>query len=219
VQTKYSPPRSQDPGTEPYDPSAKIEEQLDASVETSLRNLATPDAEPYLDCLVLHSPLQTLAATYDALVYLHDKYVPTKIRHLGLSNVPSTYVAHIGPGLLSVVQNRFHPETAWEVGLRAYCRHSNIVFQAFWILTGNPQLANMPFVSELAESAGVSIPVAIYALTLGLQGVSVLDGTADEAHMREDVEGIAKIREWAMSEGQEIWYAALSLFQGHIREC
>ncbi len=46
----------------PYDPKASLSEQVAQSFQTSLKNLQTP----YLDCLVLHSPLPNHQQTLEA---------------------------------------------------------------------------------------------------------------------------------------------------------
>ena len=53
LQTKYTPIGGQDPNDIPYDADAPLEQQVEQSVATSMRNLRTS----YIDCLVLHSPL------------------------------------------------------------------------------------------------------------------------------------------------------------------
>ncbi len=57
IQSKFTPVRGQDPGNIPYDPSASLAQQVSQSLIASLRNLRTD----VLDCLLLHSPLQTEA--------------------------------------------------------------------------------------------------------------------------------------------------------------
>jgi diketogulonate reductase-like aldo/keto reductase len=59
IQTKYTPFSGQDPNKVPYNPKDPLEAQVQASLETSLKNLRTS----YLDSLVLHSPLNNLEKT------------------------------------------------------------------------------------------------------------------------------------------------------------
>jgi diketogulonate reductase-like aldo/keto reductase len=202
----------------PYDPSAPLEEQITQSVTSSLKNLETPDSEPYIDCLVLHSPLNTFENTVQAFKILKEKYVPRQIRHLGISNVPSEYVRRLGPEVLSVVQNRFTTVTHYEREMRYYCRANGIVFQSFWTLTGNPLKVQTKFVSFLADQVGVSNEVAFYALVLGLQGITILDGTTNEQRMKDDLDGIVTIGRWAEGPGQEVWQRTLEMFKKAIGE-
>lgn len=73
IQTKFSRPSAQDPETAPYDMHASIEEQVHASIKTSLHNLrhkadldASSDESVYLDSLVLHSPFLDFKDTLTA---------------------------------------------------------------------------------------------------------------------------------------------------------
>lgn len=60
IQTKYTPIGGQDVSKPlPYDPKSSIAEQVQSSVQTSLRQLGVD----YLDGLLLHSPLPTFEAS------------------------------------------------------------------------------------------------------------------------------------------------------------
>lgn len=223
LQTKFTSIAGQDPDDLPYDPSAPLDQQVHASVASSLSNLSTPGGpEPYLDSLVLHSPLRTLADTVTVWQAL-STYVPARIRHLGIANTSMHVLEHLcsSPAVgvrPAVVQNRFHGETRYEVPMRAFCRRNGIVFQTFWTLTGNPRLVRHEAVAELAQAAGVEKEVAYYALVLGLEGTTILDGTSSEAHMKADLEGVEKVGRWAEGEGKEAWTEALGKFKELIGE-
>jgi diketogulonate reductase-like aldo/keto reductase len=203
VQTKYTTPAGQDPNNMPYDPEAPLEKQIYTSVASSLKNLRykTESGDAfYIDCLLLHSPLPTVEQTLQAWKLL-EPYVPHRIRSLGISNVTLPVLqaiyekATVKP---SVVQNRFYPQTRYDVPIRAFCKERNIVYQSFWTLTGNPTLLKSKPVVTLAQASEVAIPVALYALVME-QGVMVLNGSTSTEHMREDLEGIRKVREWAVA--------------------
>ncbi|KAK7921120.1 hypothetical protein PG985_009142 [Apiospora marii] len=252
LQTKFTSIHDQDPDNLPYDPLAPIAEQVWASVASSLENLAVPpppsregegggnennsttsSSSSYLDCVVLHSPLPTLEETVAAWQAL-EKYVPHRIRHLGIANTPQEIVEYLlsppsaaAPELAvrippSVVQNRFRRETGYESALRRLCRDHGVVFQTFWTLTGNSQLVRKSNVvgglAERVPGGGVSRETVFYALVLGLRGTSVLDGTTSEEHMRADLEGIKRIERWAAGEGREMWEDALDSFKQLIQE-
>jgi diketogulonate reductase-like aldo/keto reductase len=222
LQTKYTSISGQDPDNLPYDPSAPLEEQVHASVASSLANLSTSEADPYLDSVVLHSPLRSLADTMTVWEAL-SSYVPSRIRHLGISNTTLAVLEHLcaAPGVAvrpAVVQNRFHADTGHETEMRAFCRRQRIVFQAFWTLSGNPRLVRSEFVARLAAAAAVEKEVAFYALVLGLGGTTILDGTTSPEHMRADLDGIEKIGKWAEGEGKEAWTTALETFKEFILE-
>lgn len=238
LQTKFTSIDGQDPNDLPYDPRAPIEEQVKASVASSLENLAIPDefsttAPFYLDCVVLHSPLPTVEDTLAAWQTL-EKFVPQRIRRLGIANVPEHIVEFLlsAPDELddppdfrvrippSVVQNRFHRETGYETSLRRLCREKGVPFQTYWTLTGNPHLVyKSDVVGGLADRVpGISRETAFYALVLGLQGTCILDGTTSEEHMRADLEGIKQIERWADGEGRGIWEGLLNSFKRLIQE-
>ncbi|CAK7217465.1 hypothetical protein SBRCBS47491_003175 [Sporothrix bragantina] len=204
IQTKFTPPGGQDlegPNAPPYDPAAPIAEQVRASVESSLRNFMFPKAaesgnsegeKSYLDCLVLHSPLEYREDTL-AVWQVLQTYVPDRIRTLGISNVfleqlqelisvADEVAAATGTAadLLRpvVVQNRFHSRgnvpDPHNIALRRFCAlpDQRIVYQSFWTLTANPGLVNGRSSSAaraVANAVQVSPEVAFYGLVaLGL---------------------------------------------------
>ncbi|KAI3340431.1 NADP-dependent oxidoreductase domain-containing protein [Ustulina deusta] len=225
IQTKFTPISGQDLHNMPYDPKAPLEEQVHASVSSSLAHFTFDDsADAYIDSLVLHSPpshhFSDLLKVWKAM----ETYVPHRIRQLGISNTDLHVVRRLctSPDVSvrpAVVQNRFYPATRWEVDLRAYCRIQHITFQTFWTLTGNPELLRSAPVKKLAESAAISAPVALYALVLGLEGTTILDGTQSEAHMAEDLKVSEIIDSFAQSEdGRTSWMACLDDFKTLIGE-
>ncbi|KAF1953762.1 aldo-keto reductase-like protein [Byssothecium circinans] len=220
LQTKYTTPGGQDLNNMPYDASAPLETQIRTSVATSLKNLRPrSDSEngSYVDCLLLHSPLPTVEQTIDAWRIL-ESYVPDKIRALGISNVtlPVLEVIYENSTIKpSVVQNRFYPQTRYDVPLRAFCEEHGIAYQSFWTLTGNPHLLKAEPVTALSEAAGVNRSVALYALVMD-QGIVVLNGTTSAEHMEEDFTGISRVREWAMSQGNE-WHKIVQGFQAALQ--
>ncbi|KAF2995373.1 hypothetical protein E8E13_003685 [Curvularia kusanoi] len=220
VQTKYTTPAGQDLGNMPYDPDAPLEEQLHTSIASSLKNLRptnNDEENSYVDCLLLHSPLPTVEQTLQAWRVL-ETYVPHKIKALGISNVTLPVVREIYNTATvkpSVVQNRFYPQTRYDVPLRAFCKEYGITYQSFWTLTGNPKLLRSQPVVELAQAAQVSLPTALYALVMDL-GVEVLNGTTRVEHMREDLEGIRQVRFWIASGSQE-WPVLREAFKALIQ--
>lgn len=70
-------------------------------------------------------------------------------------------------------------------------------------------------VGVLAEEADV---VALYALVVGLEGVTVLDGTTREVRMKGDLEGLEEVGRWAEGEGKQRWEECLRRFRGLIGE-
>lgn len=207
LQTKYTTPAGQDLRNMPYDPEAPLESQIHTSVASSLENLRHDSQsadKSYVDCLLLHSPLPTIEQTLQAWKLL-ESYVPHQIRALGISNVTPAALqaiyenAEVKP---VVVQNRFYPQTGYDVPLRTFCREHGITYQSFWTLTGNPALLRSKAVETLARATSVEITVALYALVID-QGVTVLNGTTSNEHMQMDLEGIRKVSEWAVSHPED----------------
>jgi diketogulonate reductase-like aldo/keto reductase len=201
-----------------------IPSQIIASVASSITNLTTPDSpSPYIDCLVMHSPYPNPYDTLTAWATL-SSLVPAQIRTLGISNIATDEFAHLlsvcsssSPDMVkpSVVQNRFRrAEHAWDHATRAFCRREGIAYQGFWTLTGNrTEWPVLPFVGAVADGAGVGKATAWYSLLLA-DGITVLNGTTDEAHMREDLEGLDKIKVWRETDaGKEVWEKCLREFK------
>lgn len=212
----------------PYDASLSIRDQVKASIYSSLKNLQVPSIVPgsgareqYIDTLVFHTPLSTMEATIEAW-NAAESFVPEFIENLGISNCSTTILKALfdSPQIKikpSVVQNRFYADTDYDVELRAFARKNGIVYQSFWTLTANPELAKSEPVQLLAQEAGVSIAAAMYSLVISLGNVSALDGTTKEAHMKEDLESFNKIESFSDRNPQE-WQDLVDSFKRLISE-
>ncbi|OJD28655.1 aldo-keto reductase [Diplodia corticola] len=213
VQTKFTAPAGQDPDNMPYSPEDPVAAQVHASVRSSLVNLAVGSEASYIDCLLLHSPLPNIRQTLEAWRAM-ETYVPHQVRQLGISNVSQPILevlcrsSTVKP---AVVQNRFYAATGYDVSLRHFCREHGIVYESFWTLTGNPQLLQSTPVFMLAQFAGVSAEVALYALVMAAD-VVVLNGTTNAARMREDLEGIQKVQAWSKTK-EDSWNTILGDFK------
>lgn len=200
----------------PYDPNAPLDVQIKTSVASSLRNLRHQNESTdssYIDALVLHSPLPTIEENLQAWKLL-ESYVPQEIRTLGISNVTLPILqaiydnSNIKP---SMVSNRFYADTQYDVPLRAYCRQHRIAYQSFWTLTCNPALLRSEPVDSLMKAAIVDRAVALYALVSSLD-VEVLNGTTSKEHMRDDLDGMVKVQDWAAQNAQQ-WAATTRSFR------
>lgn len=60
--------------------------------------------------------------------------------------------------------------------------------------------------------------VALYALVLGLEGVTILDGTTNEVRMKADLQGLEAVGLWAENDGKETWGKYLVGFKKLIGE-
>lgn len=199
---------------------ATLAEKVRQSLQSSIRNFAIEGEEPYLDSVVMHSPMDTMQDTLTVWRTL-EEYAPHKVRNLGVSNIilQTLEALHSHVRLKpAVVQNRFHERTGYETLLRAFCRDNGIVFQSFWTMSANWPLVKSPPVKEIARGASVDMAPAYYALVLGLEGITVLNGTTNEQHMQEDLEGIEKIGVWAEGDGKHVWESALAGFKSLIKE-
>jgi diketogulonate reductase-like aldo/keto reductase len=226
VQTKYTSLSGQDPNNIPYDSTASITEQVKASIAVSLKYLRTSedessaaDDESYLDALVLHSPLKTIDETMEAWHVL-EQYVPNKIRSLGVSNCTIHALmdiyerANVKP---AVVQNRFYPNTKFDIGLRKFCREKSIIYQSFWTLTANPGLVYSAEVGSLANQLGISTQASLYAMVLGLGNTVILDGTKRAQTMKADHAALEAVRDFVAKYPGE-WERQLSAFKALIGE-
>jgi diketogulonate reductase-like aldo/keto reductase len=186
LQTKFTPLSDQDPSRIPYDPKAPLADQVDASVATSLRNLQTD----YLDCVLLHSPMPTMAETQSAWRILEAFVDSGRIRKLGISNcydlteLESLYEgAAIKP---AVIQNRFYADTHYDREIRDFCGQHDIIYQSFWTLSANPHLLAHKNITCPASAHNRTAAQILFRY-LTHAGVVPLTGTKSETHMREDL--------------------------------
>ena len=219
IQTKFTSVNGQDPNKMPYDPTTSISEQVHTSIRSSFRNLRPSEEESssestYLDCLVLHSPLPTMAQTLEAW-RAAESYVPHKIRYLGISNVTLGILEQLYDAAEckpAVVQNRFYPSTHFDVGVRSFCAEKSIIYQSFWTLSANPRIVNGPEILQVANRIGFTRHEAMYSLVLGLDNVVILNGTTNARHMVDDLSCVQRAREWAL-EHPEGWAKCLDSFK------
>jgi diketogulonate reductase-like aldo/keto reductase len=186
LQTKFTPLSGQDPKNVPYDPRASLSGQVRQSFAKSLENLQTT----YLDCLLLHSPLHTIAGTMEAWRAMEGIVDSNGVRRLGISNCYDIATlrrlhesARIKP---AVVQNRFYAESGYDGDIRAFCRLHGMIYQSFWTLTANPRLLASQAVKAAAEGYRRT-PAQILFRYLTQEGIVPLTGTTSRQHMREDL--------------------------------
>jgi diketogulonate reductase-like aldo/keto reductase len=226
VQTKFSPISAQDPENMPYDASAPVTEQVHASIKSSLQNLRSKISddsvdEAYIDTVVIHSPLSTLAQTLEAWHAL-ETYVPHRIRNLGISNCTLPMLRELCTSDQTtvkplVVQNRFYEDTLFDVPLRAFCRDNEVIYQSFWTLTANPDLVRSRPVQQLARNVNITPAAAFYTLVMGLKDVTILNGTKNDERMKEDLAAPKQVEDFTQKQ-PEVWQQLLSDFQDLIGE-
>jgi diketogulonate reductase-like aldo/keto reductase len=184
LQTKFTPLGGQDPRRVPYDAQASLPEQVRQSCRASLANLQTA----YLDCLVLHSPLDSLELTLQVWREFEMLAESGVVRELGISNcyrleeLEALHAAARIPPL--VVQNRFHAETGYDKDIRSFCRARGMLYQSFWTLTANAKVLSHPDVQALAQRHAVT-PAQLFFRGLTQIGIVPLTGTSSEEHCRQ----------------------------------
>jgi len=186
LQTKFTSRSGQDPNRIPYNPKGSLADQIAQSVAASLENLQTD----YLDCLLLHSPMPTMAQTQSAW-RIFESFIDSKtIRQLGISNCYNVTdlkrlyeSARIKP---AIVQNRFYAETNYDREIRDFCRQHQVIYQSFWTLSANPHLLAHKTITALASSHNRTAPQILFRYLTQI-GIVPLTGTKSETHMREDL--------------------------------
>ncbi|MDP9011857.1 MAG: aldo/keto reductase [Pseudomonadota bacterium] len=185
LQSKFTPLSGHDPTNVPYDPKADAAAQVQQSFAQSLRNLRTD----YVDCLVLHSPLQSphMMPVWRAMERIFDS---GNVKQLGISNCYSLeYLEALCDSVRikpAVLQNRFYAESNYDRNLRIFCRRSGIIYQSFWTLTANPQVLADDLLQALAANYRRTT-VQILFRYLSQNDIIPLTGTKSEVHMREDL--------------------------------
>ena len=186
LQTKFTSLTGQDPNQVPYDPRVPLADQVTQSLDASLRNLQTT----YVDCLILHSPLENAQKTLVAWRAIESLVAGGAVRQLGISNcydleqLDLIYLAaNIKP---AVLQNRFYAATGYDRELRAYCIERQISYQSFWTLTANLQILVHPAVAALAAKYQRT-PEQVLLRYVTQIGIVPLTGTRSPVHMQEDL--------------------------------
>lgn len=187
LQSKFTPLNGQDPLRVPYDPEASLAEQVAQSFQTSLHNLQTP----YLDCLILHSPLPNRQQLLEVWRAMEQIFEGGGVKQLGISNCydPKLFEflyssVEVKP---AVIQNRFYVDTDYDRTIRDFCRQQHVVYQSFWTLTANPRILADITLITLAEKHRLNT-AQIFFRYLTQIGIVPLTGTTSANHMTEDLD-------------------------------
>jgi diketogulonate reductase-like aldo/keto reductase len=187
LQTKFTSVSGQDPHQIPYEAGAPLAQQVAESFKVSLRNLQTD----YVDCLVLHSPMESWEESLEVWRAMEAIHHAQGARQLGISNCYSLpYLqtlyrsVEIRP---AVVQNRFYADTSYDGEIRAFCKLNAIIYQSFWTLSANPHVLAHATTKSLALKYEKT-PAQILFRYLTLIGIVPLTGTRNEDHMRQDLD-------------------------------
>jgi len=187
LQTKFTYVGGQDQRL-PYDPRAPLAVQVEQSFASSLEHLGVDR----LDSYVLHGPSVARGLsnhdweTWEAMERLH---AAGGTRLLGVSNVSLGQLAELYAGASTkpaIVQNRCFAAMGWDRAVRQFCRERGIAYQAFSLLTANPEVLRHRRVHEIAARVGRTVPQVIFRFALEV-GMTPLTGTTSPAHMAEDL--------------------------------
>jgi diketogulonate reductase-like aldo/keto reductase len=113
-----------------------------------------------------------------------------RARVLGVSNVSMRHleqmVGYHGEAP-AFVQNRCFARSRWDREVRAFCRHHNITYQGFSLLTANPEVLQHQVIRGLAQKYKATVPQIVFRFSQ-LIGMRPLTGTSDPVHMSQDLE-------------------------------
>ena len=173
----------------PYDPRADFPTQVRQSFASSLQHLRTD----YIDSYVLHGPsISRGLSDPDYAVWREMEALcrEGQTRFLGVSNVNLDQLrlllqaAVIQPRF---VQNRCFAVTRWDQDIRELCVARGIVYQAFSLLTANPQVFRQPELHAIARRHQKTLAQVVFRFAQEA-GMLPLTGTTDAGHMREDLD-------------------------------
>uniref|UniRef100_A0A7S3JYP2 NADP-dependent oxidoreductase domain-containing protein n=1 Tax=Aureoumbra lagunensis TaxID=44058 RepID=A0A7S3JYP2_9STRA len=185
IQTKFTPIAGQDRSKPmPYKADSKLEDQVDESIQSSLRNLGK------IDCLVLHSPLRTIKDTIRVWRRFEAAVDRGEIIQLGISNCYSLDILSAlydaAKHKPKVLQNRFYRDSNYDQDLRSFCSQHDIIYQTFWTLTANGDKLRADPIRQAATRLEATPPQILFAWLIK-QGHQPLTGTTDLTHMRQDL--------------------------------
>jgi diketogulonate reductase-like aldo/keto reductase len=145
--------------------------------------------------LLLHAPFKEDEDTLKAWP-VFESYVPHRVRVLGISNcalpqLVKVYEAAKIPPV--IVQNRFYKETGFDLDVRAFCKEHGILYQAFWMLSHNPEVLESEVLSSAAQKLGVEKELVFYLLILSLGDIQILDGTKKPERMTADIRAVEEL--------------------------
>jgi diketogulonate reductase-like aldo/keto reductase len=187
LQTKFTYQRGQDHRL-PYDPAARLSEQVTQSVESSLEHLGTG----YIDSYLLHGPYSNRDWTdADVEVWnaMRQERDAGRVRLLGVSNMSLRQIQQLIAGseeLPGFLQNRCFARHGWDREIRRLCKEHGILYQGFSLLTANPEVLGHPLILEVAKAASATPAQVIFSFARSIE-ILPLTGTTDDPHMRQDL--------------------------------
>jgi diketogulonate reductase-like aldo/keto reductase len=188
LQTKFTSRGGQDSRL-PYDPNGSLTEQVQQSFASSLEHLHTS----FLDSYVLHGPMTSRGLTegdwevWRAMEKLHED---GRAKYLGASNMNLEQIKLLYEGAAvkpKFLQNRCYARTGWDHAVRAFCKHHDIIYQGFSLLTANYEILNRPEFTRIALKYGGQAAQVIFRFASQV-GMLPLTGTTNPEHMRDDLD-------------------------------
>ena len=188
LQTKFTFHGGQDHRL-PYDPTARVADQVEQSFARSLEHLGADVVDSY----VLHGPTQRDGLgtadweAWRAMEAIHDT---RRARLLGVSNVTLVQLQELHAGARvkpRFVQNRCYAVRGWDRRVREFCAESGIVYQGFSLLTANRDVLTHTEIARIAASHGMAASQIVFRFALDV-GMVALTGTTSAAHMRADLD-------------------------------
>lgn len=187
LQSKFTYAAGQDRRL-PYDPDASYTSQVKQSFESSLEHFNTT----YLDAYVLHGPSSGQGlqeADWEVWRAMEDLKTSGSVGLIGVSNIGIDQLrllvehAEVPPAF---VQNRCFAKMKWDTDIRKLCRHNDIIYQGFSLLTANAAQLNRTEIHQIVNRLGCSLPQVVFRFALQV-GMIPLTGTTNEVHMKEDL--------------------------------
>ena len=188
IQTKFTFLRGQDHRL-PYDPKAKVSEQVKQSFALSLEHLKTN----FIDSYILHGPTTQAGLSIDdwqAWRAMENLFSGGQVHTIGISNINLYQLqtlsknAYIMPHF---VQNRCFASQRWDYQVRNFCKANNIRYQGFSILTANQKIISHREVTRIAKHHGRTLNQIIFRFAIDI-GIIPITGTSNSVHMDEDLD-------------------------------
>ena len=187
LQTKFTPLSGQDLNNVPYDKNAELEVQVEQSFKNSLENLRTD----YVDALLLHSPFPKFEDTMKVWRKFEMLFEEKKVHRIGISNIYSVEqlkeISQEAKHKPTIIQNRFYPDSNYDLEIRNFCERHLMIYQSFWTLTGNPNVLSDPDFIKISERLKLTKEQLFLKFVMHL-GIIPLIGTSNKEHMKKDLE-------------------------------
>lgn len=195
LQTCFVPFQANEFKGEQSDPQplpTTIEEQVQTSIQASLRNLQTN----YIDAVVFHNFRAKLWDTdeiHRAWKVLEDYVQKGIIRKLGITSVHDAQwfetFYNTTKTKPSIVQNRFHSNRQYDIPMQETFQKYDIWVQRFWLLNGSSREGKNN--QAMAQQKNVTPAQLLLAFVMSMGRQTCLVGTTNLQHMKDDLD-IAK---------------------------